>query len=792
MFFLREFRKKRIGPFFRIFFGVQFSFGLLFLGHGVVKADSLTNLDSLVKSNLVEQKSFSTLSIANGTFGTCDWDIDADGQLTIYAGELGKGIGNWNSFSKSITSVVVEPGVKANQNSNSLFYDLTQATTIDVTNLDTSEVTDFSKMFAFNDSNLSKLQEIVGIENLDTSAAIDLSNMFSKAKNLAGNLDVSNFKTENVTDMSGMFYNVSANIIGLKNFNTSKVNNLDSIFSNSSLTTTADIADWDVSKVTNFSNLFFSSKELSDIDLSKWNMENATDISYLFRYCTKINSLKGLENWNISNVKNMSFTFGNLNLSELPDIVNWNTSNVTDMSGTLSGLSNVTSLDLSKWNTSNVTDMSNMFQNDSKLIEVAGLSDLNTGKVQNASQIFLGCAFDKLDLSNWDTSSLENAAGMFSGCAKLKTLLEIFDTSKVKNMDRMFSGTKLLDFKTANLSNWDTSSVTSMSSMFSQNTFTDIDFVKNWNVSAVENFSSMFASCSKLVSCDLSGWKTSSAKNLSKMFSTNSNLADADIWGFDTSNVTNISDMLTGTSKITSYDLSNWDMRKVTNTDSFSSGSPNIWKIALGSNSFITEDMNFPEAKAGLAIPGSGGNISISDRWQNVDYSRGGTDFNPLGSLLLTTSDLTAEYATPGHAAQTFVRQQQPYESLSLEVPDVDFGVVTPFSGVISRQDTMQVKIENNSYPLKSYHAYLTLQMETPFTNDEGSVLNDALIFRNKYNQDTKISETPNVVSIGDFPTGESVLEWDKDKGLLLNMRGQAVQRGTYSTSLKWSLVDSL
>ncbi|WP_334352255.1 BspA family leucine-rich repeat surface protein [Companilactobacillus sp. HBUAS56257] len=791
MFFLRGFNKKRIKPLFRIFFGVQF-FGLLLGGRGVVKADSTTSLDAFVQSNIVENNSLSTLSIASGTFGTCDWDIDSNGQLTIYAGELGVGIGNWKDFSKSITSVVVEPGVKANQNSNNLFYDLTQATTIDVTNLDTSEVTDFSNMFAFSTINTSKLQEIIGIENLDTSAATNLSNMFFKATNLAGNLDVSNFKTENVTNMSGMFYNVPANIVGLKNFNTSQVNDLDSMFSYSSLVTTADIADWDVSKVTDFSNLFYSSKTLSDVDLSKWNPENATDISYLFRYCTKISSLKGLENWDISNVKNMSFTFGNMNLSEFPEIVNWDTSNVTDMSGTFSGLSNVTSLDLSKWNTSNVTTMSNMFQNDGNLNEVVGLSDFNTEKVQITEQMFLGCAFDNLDLSNWNTSSLKRTAGMFSGCTKLETLLENFDTSKVNNMDRMFYNTKLLDFKITNLSNWDTSSVTSMSQMFFQNTFTDIDFVKNWNVSAVENFSSMFASCSKLVSCDLSGWKTSSAKNLSKMFLGNSNLVDADIWDFDTSNVTNVSEMLKGVSKITSYDLSNWDMRKVTNTDSFSSGSPNIWKIALGSNSFITEDMNFPEADAGLAIPGSGGNISISDRWQNVDFSKGGTDFNPLGNLLLTTSDLIADYSTPGHEAQTFVRQQQPYESLTLEVPDVDFGFVTPFSGVISRKDTMQIKIENNSYPLKTYHAYLTLQMATPFTNDEGSVLNDAIIFRNEYNQDTKISNEPNVVSIGDFPTGESTLEWDKNKGLLLNMHGQAVQRGTYSTSLKWSLVDSL
>ncbi|WP_334332326.1 BspA family leucine-rich repeat surface protein [Companilactobacillus sp. HBUAS59544] len=791
MFFLRGFNKKRIKPLFRIFFGVQF-FGLLLGGRGVVKADSTTSLDAFVQSNIVENNSLSTLSIASGTFGTCDWDIDSNGQLTIYAGELGVGIGNWKDFSKSITSVVVEPGVKANQNSNNLFYNLTQATTIDITNLDTSEVTDFSNMFAFSTINTSKLQEIIGIENLDTSAATNLSNMFFKATNLAGNLDVSNFKTENVTDMSGMFYSVPANIVGLKNFNTNQVNDLDSMFSYSSLSTTADIEDWDVSNVTNFSSLFDSDKALTNVDLSKWNLENATDISGFFRNCTKVNSLKGIEKWDVSNVKDMSGTFSGLNLTELPEIVNWDISNVTNMSSIFANMFNLTSLDLSNWDTSNVTNMANAFQNDVKLVEVKGLSNFNTKKLKRADQMFLSCAFESLDLSDWDTSSLENASSMFSGCAKLTTLLENFDTSKVTNMERMFYNTKLLNFEKTNLSNWDTSKVTSMLSMFSLNQFSDADFVKNWDVSAVKNFNSMFSSCNKLIDCDLSNWKTSSATNLSKMFNNDSKLTNPNVWDFDTSNVTDISGMFASSHNVVVFDLSNWDMRKVTNTNSFSSGNISIWKIVLGVNSFITEDMNFPEADAGLVIPGSGGNVSISDRWQNIDYQKGGTDFNPLGNLLLTTSDLIADYSTPGHEAQTFVRQQQPYESLTLEVPDVDFGFVTPFSGVISRKDTMQIKIENNSYPLKTYHAYLTLQMATPFTNDEGSVLNDAIIFRNEYNQDTKISNEPNVVSIGDFPTGESTLEWDKNKGLLLNMRGQAVQQGTYSTSLKWSLVDSL
>ena len=58
-----------------------------------------------------------------------------------------------------------------------------------------------------------------------------MNNMFYYSK--ATTLDVSNFNTSNVTDMSAMFSGSQATTLDVSNFNTSKVTNMGYMFYNS-------------------------------------------------------------------------------------------------------------------------------------------------------------------------------------------------------------------------------------------------------------------------------------------------------------------------------------------------------------------------------------------------------------------------------------------------------------------------------------------------------------------------------------------------------------------------------
>ena len=68
-----------------------------------------------------------------------------------------------------------------------------------------------------------------------------------------------------------------------------------------------DISRWDVSKVTNMKYMFFGCSKFN-CDLSNWDVSNVEDMIGMFQNCKNFTG-KGLEKWNVSNVKNLIVTY---------------------------------------------------------------------------------------------------------------------------------------------------------------------------------------------------------------------------------------------------------------------------------------------------------------------------------------------------------------------------------------------------------------------------------------------------------------------------------------------------
>ena len=90
-------------------------------------------------------------------------------------------------------------GIIANESMIRYFASFSKMTSIDLSALDTSQVTNMSYMFNYCIS-LPNLD----VSNFDTSKVTDMSGMFNKCRSLTS-LDVSNFDTSEVTNMSYMF-----------------------------------------------------------------------------------------------------------------------------------------------------------------------------------------------------------------------------------------------------------------------------------------------------------------------------------------------------------------------------------------------------------------------------------------------------------------------------------------------------------------------------------------------------------------------------------------------------------
>lgn len=128
---------------------------------------------------------------------------------------------------------------------------------------------------------------------------------------------------------------------------------------------------------------------------------------------------------------------------------------------------------------------------------------------------------------------------------KIENILEIdlsnFDTSKVTNMGSMFYNMRNLT--SLNLSNFDTSKVTAMSGMFTYMSNLTTLNLSNFDTSNVKYMNGMFAGMSNLVTLNLSNFNTSNVKSMFNMFGSMSNLTTLDLSNFDTSNVNDMDNM---------------------------------------------------------------------------------------------------------------------------------------------------------------------------------------------------------------------------------------------------------
>lgn len=166
-------------------------------------------------------------------------------------------------------------------------YYLSQATSIDITGIDTRNVTNMHGMFYD-----SKATVITGLETIDTSK---------------------------VTNMRSMFINSKASKLNLETFDTSKVTNMGNMFAGVNLTEPLNLSNFDTSNVTDMSSMFYLSA-MKKMDISNFNTKNVTSMYGMFQ-STNIDKLD-LKNFDISNVTASNRMLGDtkiniLNLSNL-------------------------------------------------------------------------------------------------------------------------------------------------------------------------------------------------------------------------------------------------------------------------------------------------------------------------------------------------------------------------------------------------------------------------------------------------------------------------------------------
>ena len=507
----------------------------------------------------------------------------------------------------------------------------------------------------------------------DTSLITNMDGLFHNKTTFNDN--IGSWDTSNVMSMHVMFNTASSFNQNIGSWDVSKVTGMNSMFAgatafNNNGNTT--IRDWDVSKVTGMNGMFQSASSFN-IDIETWDTRKVTDMAYMFNSATLFN--RYIRTWNVSNVTyntNMFFDaiamhstytgtqgFGNTptsdffifrpsnknalvaavngwinpiiwsyvpgysawsigsnnqvvstnhnNSSESRIQITYNTTssftlsfdfsissetnfdffrlyssydgaalvNEASYSGIVGGgtfsrpfpagnyvfqfayykdgsvsvdpdnviVSNINiadtyaynGKDISVWDTSLITDMSSLFENQTNFND--DISNWDTSNVTNMSYMFRNATtFNKPIQYKWNVMSVTSMYQMFVNAT---AFANTYGTSTGYNngyptsdffIFRPLSKQELIDAVNAwcaspqvpviyngkDISVWDTSQITDMSSLFlNQTTFNDD--ISNWATSQVTNFDQMFKGAS-IFRQPIQLWNTSSANSLSQMF----------------------------------------------------------------------------------------------------------------------------------------------------------------------------------------------------------------------------------------------------------------------------------
>lgn len=336
----------------------------------------------------------------------------------------------------------------------------------------------------------SDIKSVVFDKSFNTYAPTSLKSFFEFLTGLETIKDLKYLNTENVTDMSHMFWACYAlTSLDLSNFNTTNVTNMREMFYNCKKLTSLDLSNFTTTNVTNMGGMFSSCSALTSLDLSNFYTKVVWWMDNMFNGCSALttiyasdkfvtdyvhyggNVFKGCTNLKGYDLSKTNYTYANCGTEGYFTPV-FEYAEFDGGTGTLTfrhGLSKpeeAYALNLGEsepgWLTHNkeikevVFDASfanarptgcyKWFYKCTNLATIEGFENLNTENMTKMSYMFFLCRnLSSLDLTNFNTGNVTDMWGMFEGCEGLTSLdLTSFNTANVTDMDGMFEGCSTL------------------------------------------------------------------------------------------------------------------------------------------------------------------------------------------------------------------------------------------------------------------------------------------------------------------------------------------------------------
>ena len=245
-----------------------------------------------------------------------------------------------------------------------------------------------------------------------------------------------------------------------------KLNNTDSMFLKLKNLIEIDLSNFDTSELVYMNRMFLSCINLKNVIIGKnFDSSKVKNMESLFRECKSLISLD-LSNLNTISVYSMSFMFESCISLEYLNIINFDTSSVTMMISMFRNCYSLVSLNLSNFNTSNVMGTSEMFMN-CTLLKTLDISSFDISNVVLMHNMFYNCSsLTSLDLHGFKNTKVITLVGLFFGCKEMKylNLSNLEGSSTLFTMDSMFRECKKL--VSVDISNLNSKNLTNLNSLF--------------------------------------------------------------------------------------------------------------------------------------------------------------------------------------------------------------------------------------------------------------------------------------------------------------------------------------
>lgn len=452
--------------------------------------------------------------------------------------------------------------------------------------------------------------------------ATSLQGLFAILSNVIS-LDLSNYNTENIYDMTAMFYGCSSlKQLEINFLNVSKIKYMSSIFEECSSLSKLDLSKWVLTNLKEFKKAFMNCtklKELSlplikspdlkvldrcfkncsslvEIDLSDWVVDNIIWANEMFYECISLEKVN-LSTWTIPKCRSIvSMFYGCENLKYL-DISNLCPGDLVDINYLFYNCRKIKELDLSKWRFTDVGSLDWVFENCTSL-EKLNLDYLDVSKVYSFTDTFLNCHnLIEISANGWNLTNKKFIpsdgyveCNIFKGC-NVKAIPQWY-LDLLYDLDKYYyvtdEGKCIIDdgfLRELNKGLWNNKplpplpkGVKSLKGAFNVhnnrfkkefgNKFTTVD-LSNWDISDVEDMSEMFYDCKNLKEViirndtdTLGNWDTSKVKYMSNMFALTS-LEEIDVSSWKIDSLKKINGMFFGCLYLNEVIFGDWAVSNI-------------------------------------------------------------------------------------------------------------------------------------------------------------------------------------------------------------------------------------